>query len=130
MGVKTPTNVSPKSGEMPGFLIFFFLIQQFLAIVWFHLSLLDYIMGFLPNANRQSQALCALVLGVDLSSLELKLSIMCSGKGRKSILANITSGTLGIKGIFYSVMSPSVSSLKPSASDDETVPRPNNTNNN
>lgn len=57
-------------------------------------------------------------------------SIMCSGKGRKSILANITSGTPGIKGIFYSVMSSSVSSLKPSASDDETVPRPNNTNNN
>lgn len=24
MGVKTPTNVSPKSGEMPGFLNFFF----------------------------------------------------------------------------------------------------------
>lgn len=81
---------------------------------------------WVQDANRQSQALCASVVSASLITWAELFGIMCSGRGRKYIPANITSGTLGKKGIFYSVMSSSVSSLKPSAScssDDETVPR-------
>lgn len=122
-------------GEMPGFFFGwsnnFWLLCGFL---WTSLITSRGIWGLMiqwtslwvQDANRQSQALCASVVSASLITWAELFGIMCSGRGRKYIPANITSGTLGIKGIFYSVMSSSVSSLKPSAScssDDETVPR-------
>lgn len=47
---------------MPGF--FFWVIQPFLAMVWFHLSLLDYVMGFLRlNHNSEHHCGCKMPTG-------------------------------------------------------------------